>query len=109
MHAWLTHTKIALRMLATRPGLAAGRILTVTIVVAAVSSVFTVANVTFLRPLPFPHADRLLRIYMQPPGTTDFKFNNPLTPAEFERVRERVASLERIEGIWPSERAVTGD
>ena len=51
------HFKIALRMLAKRPGLNAGRLLTVTIVVTAVTAVFA-ANTTFLRPLP-PHADRL--------------------------------------------------
>jgi putative ABC transport system permease protein len=104
-----THLKIALRLLTRRPGLTAGRLLTVTIVVTAVSAVFTVANATFLRPLPFPHADHLLRIYLQPPGTTDFNSANPLTPTEFERLRERVTLLERFEGIWTSERAIAGD
>jgi putative ABC transport system permease protein len=105
----MTHFKIALRMLRKRPGLSAGRLLTVTIVVTAVSAVFTVANATFLRPLPFPHAERLLRIYLQPPGTTDFNSANPLTPLEFDRFRQRTTLLERFEGIWPSERAIAGD
>ena len=39
----LSHVTIALRMLRKRPGLSAGRLLTVTIVVTAVSAVFTVA------------------------------------------------------------------
>lgn len=38
------HFKIALRMLGRRPGLSAGRLLTVTMVVTAVSAVFAVAN-----------------------------------------------------------------
>ena len=109
MTSGLTHLKIALRMLGKRPGLNAGRLLTVTIVVTAVSAVFTVANATFLRPLPFPHADRLLRIYLQPPGTTDFNSANPLTPIEFEGFRERTRLLERFEGIWAAERAIAGD
>ena len=96
-------------MLLKRPGLSAGRLLTVTIVVTAVTAVFTVANATFLRPLPFPEAGRLLRIYLQPPGTTDFNAANPLTPIEFERFREQTRLLERFEGIWQSERAVSGD
>ena len=100
---------IALRMLARRPGLTAGRIFTVTIVVTAVSAVFTVANATFLRPLPFPHADRLVRLYLQTPGRPEFKDANPLTPLQLERYRERIRSLERIEGIWSAERALTGD
>ena len=100
---------IALRMLGKRPGLTAGRIFTVTIVVTAVSAVFTVANATFLRPLPFPHADRLLRLYLQSPGRPEFKDANPLSPLQLERFRERIQSLERIEGIWSGDRALTGD
>ena len=100
---------IALRMLIKRPGLTAGRVLTVTIVVTAVSAVFTVASATFLRPLPFPHADRLVRLYLQSPGRPDFRDANPLSPLYLERYRERVHSLERIEGIWAGERALTGD
>jgi MacB-like protein len=102
----VTHLRIAIRMLAKRPGLAAGRILTVTIVVTAVSAVFTVANATFLRPLPFPQSDRLVRIYLQLPGTTDFRDANPLDPFEFVRFRGRTRTLERFEGIWVTERAV---
>lgn len=105
----MQHITIALRMLAKRPGLTAGRIFTVTIVVTAVSAVFTVANATFLRPLPFPHADRLLRLYLQSPGRPDFRDANPLSPLQLERYRERIRSLERIEGIWSGERALTGD
>ena len=48
--------RLAWRMLAKRPGRAAGRVLTVTIVVAAVGAVFTVANATLFAPLPFPDA-----------------------------------------------------
>jgi predicted permease len=105
----MQHLTIALRMLVKRPGLTAGRIFTVTIVVTAVSAVFTVANATFLRPLPFPHADRLVRLYLQPPGTSDFRNANPLTPLYLDRYRERIRSLERVEGIWSGERALTGD
>ena len=103
------HLKIALRMLAKRPGLTAARVLTVTVVVTAVTGVFAVANATFLRPLPFPHADRLVRIYFQPPGQPDFRNANPLTPLQFERFRERLRTLEHVEGIWAVDRALTGD
>jgi putative ABC transport system permease protein len=105
----MQHLTIALRMLVSRPGLTAGRVFTVTMVVTAVSAVFTVANVTFLKPLPFPHPDRLVRLYLQSPGRPEFKDANPLTPLYLERYRDRVRSLERIEGIWSGERALTGD
>ena len=105
----MQHLTIALRMLLKRPGLTAGRVFTVTIVVTAVGAVFTVANATFLRPLPFPHADRILRLYLQPPGSSDFTDANPLSPLQLDRYRERITALEKIEGIWSGERALTGD
>ena len=108
MDTILLNLRIGLRMLAKRPGLAAGRLLTVLIIVAAGSAVFTVANVTLLRPLPYPHPDRLLRIYLQPPGTTDFRDANPLHPIAFRRVRARARLFEQVEGIWAVERAITG-
>ena len=105
----MQHLTIALRMLGKRPGLTAGRVFTVTIVVTAVSAVFSVASLTFLRPLPFPYPDRLVRLYLQSPGRPDFRDANPLTPLYLDRYRERVRSLDRIEGIWSGERALTGD
>ena len=109
MDALVGHLRIGLRLLAKRPALAAGRALTVTVVVTAASAVFTVANATFLRPLPFPEPDRLVRVYLQPPGTTDFTDANPLDPFDFVRLRERTRALERLEGILAGERGVSGD
>ncbi len=96
-------------MLVKQPGLALGRILTIMIVITAVGAVLTVANAIFIRPLPFPNADRLVRLYMQPPGTTAFASATPHYPITFMRFRERVKSFERMEGIWVTDRAITGD
>src|SRR5512134_1934476 len=101
--------RIALRLLSRRPGLSFGRALTVTIVVTAITAVFAVANATFLRPLPFPESDRLVRVYLQPPGTDTFENANPLHPLTFVRLRERQRAFERFEGIWAADRAVVGD
>jgi putative ABC transport system permease protein len=109
MDTLLTHFRIARRLLLARPGLTAGRLLTLVTIVTAVTSVFTVANATFLRPLPFPDPDHIVRVYLQPPGTTDFADANPLDQWEFERIRESMRTLTRIEGIWAVERAVAGD
>ena len=96
-------------MLLQQPGLALGRILTVCIVITAIGAVLTVANAIFIRPLPFPHPDRLVRLYLQPPGTTLFTSATPHYPLTFMRFRERAKSFERLEGVWVADRAVTGD
>src|SRR5688500_10792637 len=101
--------RVAWRMLLKQPGLAMGRILTITVVITALGAVLTVANAIFLRPLPFPNPDRLVRLYMQPPGTSSFATATPHYPITFMRFRERVRSFERFEGIWVADRAVTGD
>ncbi len=103
------YARIAWRMLLKQPGLALGRILTITVVITAVGAVLTVANAIFLRPLPFPNPDRLVRLYLQPPGTSTFASATPHYPFTFMRFRERVTSFERFEGIWVADRAVTGD
>ena len=103
------YARVAWRMLLKQPGLALGRILTITVVITAVGAVLTVANAIFLRPLPFPNADRLVRLYLQPPGTSHFASATPHYPFTFMRFRERVQSFERFEGIWVADRAVTGD
>ncbi len=85
------------------------RLLTVAIVVAAGSAVFAVANITLLRPLPFPEGDRLTRVYMQPSGTTEFSRATGLYPLVFQRLQERQDALEAFEGIWVLERAIADE
>lgn len=83
--------------------------LTLALVVAATSAVLAVVDATMVRPLPFADASRLIRVYMQPPGTSDFAQANPLSSAVFARAREQAGSLSGIEGIWTGERAVGGE
>ena len=101
--------RLALRTFAARRGLFAIRVVTLALVVGAGSAVFLVADAMLLRPLPFKHAERLVRVFTQPPGRPDFAHANPLHPLEFLRFRERPGILERLEGIWAAERAVGGD
>src|SRR4249920_307459 len=83
--------------------------LTLALVVAATSAVLAVVDATMVRPLPFADASRLVRVYMQPPGTSDFGQANPLSAVVFARAREQAGSLAGIEGIWTGERAIGGE
>ncbi len=96
-----------LRRLVRRPGLTAARLATLTIVIASVTAAVAVADTTLLKPLPFPHASRLVLIYLLPPGSTAFADANGLDRWEFKRYHAEVQRMERVEGIEPAAMALS--
>jgi putative ABC transport system permease protein len=58
----------ALRSLRSRPRLALAAVACLAIGLAATQAVFTLVNAVLLRPLPFPGADRLVRVWLAEDG-----------------------------------------
>ena len=80
---------------------------TLTLVLGANAAMFAVVNATLLRPMPFVTSGEVVRLFVQPPGTTSIPDRNPLQQMEVSRLRERARTLARLEGFFPSERVVT--
>ena len=74
--------KYAVRMMAKTPGLSVIIILTLALGIAATTVIFSVANTLLLRPLPIPHASRLVAVGFQQQG-------NPLGLGELSYVEWR--------------------
>ena len=83
-------------------------IATLALVVGAATAVIAVVSATMIRPLPFPHDDRLVQLFLMPPGTTAFQDRNPYNNRVFIRFRGGLQQLEALEGFWSRERALGG-
>jgi predicted permease len=99
----------ALRGLLARPTYTAVIVATLALVIGAASAVLSVVNATMVRPLPYPAGDRLVQLFLMPPGPKAWTDRNPLSPGVFHRVHERAQQAEAIEGLWSRERALGGD
>ena len=84
-------------------------IATFAIVIGAATAVLAVVNATLVRPLPFPDGDRLVQLFLMPPGQTAWTSRNPLSMGVFLRFRQNLTLVESVEGLWSRERALGGD
>jgi predicted permease len=107
----LTDLKLNFRRLCTMPGFATTVLLTLAIGIGANTAVFSVVNCVLLKPLPYPHSDRLGALWLDAPGAgglANFSSGLQLSPSmyfTFSRHNQTFQSM----GIWTSQLAnVTG-
>ena len=108
MDTLLRDLRHSVRGLLGRKTYAAVSIATLALVVGAATAVIAVINATMIRPLPFPHDDRLVQLFLMPPGTTAFSDRNPYNNRVFYRFRAGLQQVEALEGFWSRERALGG-
>jgi predicted permease len=96
--------RYAVRTLRRTPGFTVVLVLTLALAIGANSAIFSVIYGVLLRPLPYPHPDRLVRIYLN--GDTQPKF--PLNPNDFRDFRERNRTFESVAAISPYAAQLSG-
>ena len=79
---------------------------TLALVLGANAAIFAVVNATLLRPMPFAAGDRVVQLFMMPPGLSDPSQRNPLLQMDVTRVRERSRTMTRLEGFLRGDRVV---
>lgn len=106
MASLITELFQAWRSLLHRPSYLLTCGVTLTLVLGANAAIFAVVNTTMLRPMPFATSGEPLRLFAQPPSTSSAADRNPLQQMEVPRLRERLRTIARLEGFFPSERVI---
>jgi putative ABC transport system permease protein len=71
MGAWLQDFRLGLRTLLKAPEISGVALVAMAVAIGAATTVFTAVNGLLLRPLPFPHADRLVAVWQFDPAARD--------------------------------------
>ena len=88
--------KVAIRMLASRPGYAAVAALTLALGIGANVAMFTVVNAVLIRPLPYPDSDRIVEIIHHAPGLSMPDMQS--APGLIVKYRDSVRTLSHMAG-----------
>ena len=104
LEALLRDLRYAARGLRNNPGFAGTAILTLSLGIGATTAVFTLVDHVLLRPLPYPDADRLVRVVQQNSPTNRWN----LSVADVLGVQEIGTSLESFAALQPGSMALTG-
>ncbi len=94
MHTLWQDLRYGIRMLRNSPGFTAASILCLALGIGATAAIFSIVNAVLLRPLPYAHADRLVRIYSEFPTFKKFWFSAP----EFLDMQKYAKSWDTLEG-----------
>lgn len=97
--------RYGLRGLRRSPGFAAIAILTLAVGIGANTAIFSFVNAVLLRPLPYPHPDRLAMIW----SGLGYSNRAPFSSYEVFQIRQRTKEFEQVAGIWVTRGTLPGD
>jgi putative ABC transport system permease protein len=97
--------RVALRMLRRAPGFATVAVLTIALGIGATTAIFSLVDATLLHPLPYPHADQLVRIEddLLGVGAQDVGMSTP----EWQDL-QRSGVFEYVSPTWFDDNNLTG-
>ncbi len=99
--------KHALRTLRAQPGFTAVALLTLAIGIGGTTAIFGAVNAVLLRPLPYPDADQLVRLYKTPAQQPD-RLGGSVSPPDFTDWRRDGAVFSEVAASLIDSLALTG-
>jgi predicted permease len=87
------------RTLVRSPGFALTAILVLALGVGANTAAFSVTDFVLIRPLPFPHSDRLLKVWETTPGYSRMEFS-PGNYRDFKKMSRSFEGMGAFFGNW---------
>ncbi|HEY7289759.1 MAG TPA: ABC transporter permease [Vicinamibacterales bacterium] len=106
MDALLRDVRHGVRRVLSAPGFTAIMMLTVALGIGANVAIFTVVNAVLIRPLPFPHPDRLVRVVADAQATRGR--NIGISQPELADLRERAGVFDGVTALWPVSASFVG-
>src|SRR5215471_6289801 len=106
MGSLLRDLRHALRRLLSSPGFTAVAVLTLALGIGANVAIFTVVHAVLIRPLPFPHPDRLVRIAADAKATGGR--NIGISQPELDDLANRAGIFEGVTALWPVSASLLG-
>jgi len=107
MNSLIQDARFGFRMLGRSPGVTAVAIITLALGIGANTAIFSVVNAVLLRPLPFAHPERLVRVFE---SSQRFMKGQPVqaTLVSFRAWHDHNRTLERIAAFEPYTFILTG-
>ncbi|HEY2378630.1 MAG TPA: ABC transporter permease [Gemmatimonadaceae bacterium] len=107
MDALLKDIKFAMRSLRKNPAFAATALLTLALGIGASTAIFSVVNSVLLRPLPYPHADRLVLVWGELRARSLPNF--PFSPPDFKDLKDQGTLFQDFAAVTTGRGTVTGN
>ena len=92
MSTLLQDARYAIRLLRRSPGFTVTAVITLALAIGANTAIFSAVKGVLISPLPYPHPDRLVRLFEESARTPHF----PMAPADFRDYRNELQSFAAI-------------